>query len=209
VQTKSLPNAVNSCWSCAANRPGDQIFCQSCHTVLPGFSGNYFELLGLVQQFAIDLDALEKNYVALINQLHPDRFAAKSGQEKLLSQGHAVDINEAYHTLADPVRRASYILRLNGIDFDMDRERTVFDQELLMEILQRREELAEAEDLPSVQTLAAHGKSACEATISQIQTAIDGKNWESAKSQLLRLQYLQKFVADAQGRQQQLLSAGF
>ena len=52
-------------------------------------------------------------------------------------------MNRAFKTLQNPVLRAEYILRGQGIDL-AESEQTLEDPELLMEIMERREALDEA-----------------------------------------------------------------
>lgn len=52
-------------------------------------------------------------------------------------------VNHAFKTLQDPVLRAEYILRQQGIDL-AESEQTLEDAELLMQIMESREALDEA-----------------------------------------------------------------
>ena len=47
-------------------------------------SSNYFELLGVQQDFDIDKDLLHKNYIKLQQLLHPDKSINKPNSEKIL-----------------------------------------------------------------------------------------------------------------------------
>jgi molecular chaperone HscB len=201
------PPAQNSCWSCAANDAANALFCASCHSVQPARDEDYFALLGLPPQFVVDLGVLETNYLRLQQQLHPDRFAQKNDREKLLAQSQAVTINEAYHTLRDPIRRGSYWLRRNGVDFDIAAERTIHDQAILLEMLERREELAEAADNDTIQSMISVTRDEFAAAVTALANDLAACQWELAKKHLLRLQYLQKFLIDARGRQQALVMA--
>lgn len=206
TQTQS-PTAQNACWSCAANDAANALFCASCHSVQPTRDEDFFALLNMPAQFALDLGVLEANYLRLQQQLHPDRFAQKHDREKLLAQSQAVSINEAYHTLRDPIRRGSYWLRRNGVDFDIAAERTIHDQEILLEMLERREELADATDSDAIQKMITAARDEFRAAVDILADDLAAHEWDSAKKQLLRLQYLQKFLADARGRQQTLVMA--
>src|SRR5262245_58349953 len=133
-----------SCWSCGG--PVDTVapFCPTCRAVQPPRPVDHFGRLGLPVDFAIDAADLDRRYFALQRQLHPDRFATKTSRERALSQSQAVALNEAYETLKDPLERATYLLKLKGIDANPDGRHTVNDPTLLMEQMERREALMEA-----------------------------------------------------------------
>ena len=105
---------------------------------------NHFELLGLPVAYDLDQGQLTARYRELQNSVHPDRFASASDQERRLSMQHAAQINEAYNTLKDPLRRAVYMLELAGVDL-ADRERAM-DPAFLMEQMELRERLAGARE---------------------------------------------------------------
>jgi len=106
-------------------------------------SKNYFELFGLPVDFIVDGDALSERYRELQRVVHPDRYASASEQEQRLALQQATQVNQAYETLKDPVRRAQYLLALKGIDMDAQQE-TTRDTAFLMEQLRLREELENA-----------------------------------------------------------------
>ena len=54
----------------------------------------------------------------------------------------ASHVNEAYQTLIDPVKRARYLLEVNGLELN-DETETTSDTEFLMEQLELREQLDE------------------------------------------------------------------
>lgn len=104
------------------------------------FSKNYFELFGLSVGYAIDRAALSERYRDLQRVLHPDRYANASDQERRLSMQGSTQINEAFETLKDPIRRAVYLLELNGVDLSAHTG-TTHDAMFLMEQLELREQL--------------------------------------------------------------------
>lgn len=104
-------------------------------------SQNHFQLLGLTATFSIDDAELVGRYRELQNTVHPDRFANATDQERRISMQHAAQINEAFNTLKDPLRRAAYLLRLAGID--VDTQGSAMDTAFLMEQMEVRERLLE------------------------------------------------------------------
>lgn len=74
-------NVINSskiarCWNC--DEPSPQVFCQSCNCLQkPNLNNNYFQLLGVDQDFNVSEIALSKKYKDLQKVLHPDKFSNK------------------------------------------------------------------------------------------------------------------------------------
>lgn len=74
---------------------------------------NYFELFNLPEKFQIDLEMLQENYRAIQKEIHPDRFATSSENEKVQSMIKSTQTNDAFQTLKSPIKRAKYILSLH------------------------------------------------------------------------------------------------
>lgn len=106
-------------------------------------AGNHFATFGLEPAFAIDANALAATYRQLQSAVHPDRFVNATDAEKRVAMARAVEINDAYATLRDPVRRATHLLSLKGIDA-MDANDTSMPADFLMEQVEWREALADA-----------------------------------------------------------------
>jgi molecular chaperone HscB len=101
---------------------------------------NHFALFGLEPGFEIDPQYLAERYRELQRQVHPDRFAGASDQERLLSVQQAAQVNEAYQTLKSPLSRARYLLMLRGID--LNEQDTSMEPAFLLEQIELRETLA-------------------------------------------------------------------
>ena len=76
----------------------------------------------------------------LSRKWHPDRFAKADPRARRASLQRSVQLNEAWRVLKDPFKRAEYLLSLSGISLGKE-----VPPALLMETLELREELAEAE----------------------------------------------------------------
>ena len=74
---------------------------------------NYFELFNLPERFQLDLEILQENYRAIQKEIHPDRFATSSENEKVQSMIKSTQANDGYQTLKSPIKRAKYILSLH------------------------------------------------------------------------------------------------
>jgi len=118
-------------------------------------SGDPFELLGVPRRFDLDLRALEKTHRELSRALHPDKFAQAGASERREALEKAASVNEAWRTVRDPIRRAEALFRLAGVAVGEDKEPKA-SPAFLMEVLEQREELAEArarKDLAQVSRL--------------------------------------------------------
>ena len=100
-----------------------------------------FVLFGLPPGFALDAGALEQAYHRRSREVHPDRYATAPAAERVAALARARALNDAYVTLKKPVTRAEYLLAQAGVHIG-DHER--LDEVFLLQILEQREELAEA-----------------------------------------------------------------
>ena len=109
------------------------------------FKQNYFQLFGIPVDFHVDKNILKAKQQALQAEFHPDLFVNASEQDKRLSVQQASHVNEAYQTLLNPVKRARYLLEINGLELN-DETETTSDTDFLMEQLELREQLDECRD---------------------------------------------------------------
>ena len=101
---------------------------------------NFFTLLQLPETFVIDLEKLDQNYQTIQKEIHPDRFASFGDEAKLESVKKTAQANDAYQTLKSPIRRAEYLLLLQGINIHDEKYKAV-PQAFLMQQMEWREEL--------------------------------------------------------------------
>jgi len=105
-------------------------------------SRNYFELFGMPVAFVLDSAQLAQRYRDLQRVVHPDRYAASGEHSQRLSLQGATMVNEAYETLKDPLKRATYLLTLKGVPMDPPQQ-TLDDPDFLMQQMALREALGE------------------------------------------------------------------
>ncbi len=96
-----------------------------------------FALLALEPAYKIDKEVLERHYLILQRELHPDRFVNRPG-EAHTAQMMSAWINRAYTALKDPLLRAQALLRLKGCPSP---DENVCDPLLLAEVMEWREQL--------------------------------------------------------------------
>ena len=75
---------------------------------------NYFEIFGIEAQIIIDIEHLNRQYLKLQSEFHPDKFVNASNLEKSMATRISTHINDAYNTLSDLVERVDYILQINN-----------------------------------------------------------------------------------------------
>ena len=79
-------------------------------------NADFFTLLGVPKRFELDQAALDERFRELQREAHPDRIAAADDAARRASMMLAAQINEAYQTLRSPLKRATYLLELAGVD---------------------------------------------------------------------------------------------
>lgn len=174
------------------------------------FSKNHFELFGLPVGFRLDREQLDARYRSLQRALHPDRYATGTDQEKRLSMQAATRVNEAYNTLKDGLARARYLLELHGVDLGADNE-TTRDTAFLMEQMELREALEAArshpDPYPQISELLARINRDVKILSGQLALSFETptpEHLEAARDTVSKMQFLQKFRADAEHLEAQL-----
>jgi molecular chaperone HscB len=106
---------------------------------------NDFELFGLVAQFAQDLGEIDARWKDLQRQAHPDKFAAEGPAAQRVAAQYSARINEARERLRNPLKRAAYLCELRGAPIAAE-SNTAMPAEFLMQQMEWREALAEAQN---------------------------------------------------------------
>src|SRR5262245_48377176 len=106
------------CWSCQ-REAGPGPLCAACGALQPPDDGaDLFAVLGVPARYAVDLAAAEAAYKEMSRRVHPDRFATADPRARRASLARTVQLNLAWRTVKDPIRRAEYLLNRAGIDVD-------------------------------------------------------------------------------------------
>jgi molecular chaperone HscB len=164
---------------------------------------NHFARLGLPAALELDAAALDKAYFARQRQWHPDRFVGKPAAERAKASVEAAVLNDAYRTLKDPLARAVYLAELNGVELPGD-GKTIDDPELLMEVMDAREELQEASSIAEVDALAKFAREDLQKGLADLTRLFLAKDKPAIRKTLLRLRYLDKFAEEARARRSNL-----
>lgn len=174
-------------------------------------SKNYFELFGLSASFDVNQQQLNERYRDLQRTIHPDRFAKSSDRERRLSVQYTAQINEAYRVLKSPLDRGRYLLTLNGIEFDGERE-TTCEAGFLTEQMQFHEAMGEvrsANDPMSTLLRLNHDiNSKIDTMTKELSMLFASGTTDSltmAKQIVLKLQFLHRLRQQAEGLEEELV----
>lgn len=164
-------------------------------------------------RFDLDAGVIEQAFFERSKELHPDRFASAPANERVAALSRSRALNDAYQVLKKPVARAEYLLARAGVTIG-ENER-IADAAFLMEILELREELAEArvaKQSSRASLGSAEARSAAEAARSQIEAlcgdmkarrkqVVDSlsplfaaNDLSAIKNQLITLRYLDRYL---------------
>jgi molecular chaperone HscB len=164
-----------------------------------------FDTLGLDPTYELDLAVAEGRHRELSRALHPDRHAGQPAAERRAALSRAIEVNESWRALRDPVRRAEVLLARLGVAAGEAREPTG-DPELLMAVMEQREALAEARaarDLTAVRRLGAEVRAretALQAELGRHFAALADDPSEARRDALLRklgeLRYARRFLEE-------------
>lgn len=196
---------VIACWSCKGPVQRVTPFCETCSAVQPPGQADHFQRMGLASSYDVDIADLNQRYFDLQRHLHPDRFATRSGQEKSLSQQQATAINDAYETLKDPLKRADYLVHLRGMNVLPEGCNLINDQELLMETMELREALAEAETVVATDALFDRAQTDIRRCIDQLSKLFNDDDIEGACKLTTRLKYLNKLAEETRIHRMKLI----
>jgi len=168
------------------------------------FSKNHFELFGMPVDFRLDTSALAERYRELQKVVHPDRYASGSDQEQRIALQQATHVNEAFEVLRDPLKRAIYMLELNGLEINQDTA-TTRDGAFLMHQMELREALAEVSQKPdpfgTLEGLMAEISGMINKQVSQLAMQLEAATpdqLELARESISKMQFLNKLHYEAE-----------
>jgi molecular chaperone HscB len=160
---------------------------------------DYFQLFGLAQAYALELDALDRAYRDIQSRIHPDRFAHAGDAERRASMQWATRVNEAYRALRSPVARAKHLLELHGVDVGFETN-TAMPADFLMQQMELREAIesaTRARDAAALDRLGADIATRKRALEARLAEAIDARKDYAGAAELVRkLRFLDKLDAE-------------
>tara|TARA_R110002096_G_scaffold389664_2_gene584098 strand:- start:27 stop:569 length:543 start_codon:yes stop_codon:yes gene_type:complete len=171
------------------------------------FSRNYFELFGLEAQYHLDRTILAERYQKLQSQYHPDRFVEGADQDKRVAMQATTFINEAHKTLQDESSRARYLLELQGVQFNSEKD-TTEDMDFLMAQMSLREQIDEVgeeqDPLESLDELMRTSQQEKSRLVEKYQTHFNAQEWDEAKEIVLKLQFFKRLQQQINQKQEAL-----
>lgn len=136
--------------------------------------------------FHIDIRELRREFLQLQAVAHPDRHPTT---HKARAEATSARINEAYKTLQNPLLRAQYLLSLRGIDVAEDETAKTEDVELLMEVLDIREEIENAQEEEELLEMKQVNDERIAASEEVLDAAFKRDDLSKAKEEAVRMRY--------------------
>jgi molecular chaperone HscB len=167
---------------------------------VPSLQSNDFELFDVPVQFAQDRAALDARWKELQREAHPDKFAAQGAAAQRLAMQWSVRINEAYQRLKNPLTRAIYLCELHGAAIEAD-SNTAMPPDFLLQQMQWREALEDADGLESLEQIASQASSSKREQLSKIERSLDrDKDFAAAAQQVRSLMFIERFGSEVDAR---------
>ena len=153
---------------------------------------NHFQKFNLETEFQIDLSGLEKRYLQLQQQFHPDTSADQTEAEI-----NSILINQAYKILKNPIKRAAYLLFLQGINVDSEECIVKPSYENLVLVMEIREEILENKnDQNQIEQIKQNIKKLIAEEMPEISDLLAAEKYQDAAQKLIKLKYLDKVIFD-------------
>ena len=163
-----------------------------------------FHIFQLPERFAIDRAELDERWKTLQRQAHPDRFASADPASQRQAMQWSVRINEAYQRLKDPLKRAAYLCELRGAAIEAE-SNTAMPADFLLQQMQWREALDEADGAAALAQLADEVAAARRERVAALQHSLDAEgDAPGAASQVRALMFIERFARDLEDRLDQL-----
>ena len=152
---------------------------------------NYFQLFNLPEKFQIDSVKLQENYRSIQKEIHPDRFATSTENEKTQSMIKSTQVNDAYQTLKSTTKRAKYILSLHK-----SVEKITLPPDFLMQQMEWEEHLEDIEknNKELVQFKLAINKKYKEYSLLLSKQIDNDQNWNEAAITIDKLYFVEKLL---------------
>lgn len=159
-----------------------------------------FELFGLERRFAQDRAGLDARWKDLQRQAHPDKFTAQGAAAQRVAMQWSVRINEAYQRLKNPLKRAAYLCELHGAPVNAENN-TAMPASFLMQQMQWREELDEAQSAQDLDRIGQQCRQAERDVLNKIGQLLDqAHDYAAAVAQVRALMFIERFAADVNDR---------
>ena len=163
-----------------------------------------FELFDLPARFAQDITVIDARWKQLQRQAHPDRFADQGQAAQRLAMQWSVRINEARQRLKNPIKRAAYLCELRGAPIRAH-DNTAMPAEFLMQQIELRQTLEEAEGPAALQALANQIQTQKAQLLQQLELSLDEQSdVAQAALQVRALMFVDRFAQEIDARIDQI-----
>ncbi|QYD67498.1 Fe-S protein assembly co-chaperone HscB [Paraburkholderia edwinii] len=165
---------------------------------MASLTDSHFDLFHLPAQFALDTQALDDAYRTVQAQVHPDRFAAAGDAQKRIAMQWATRTNEAYRTLRDPLKRATYLLSLRGIDVGAENN-TAMEPAFLMQQMEWRERIedaAGAKNIDELDALLAELREEEGLRFTKLAALLDSGSDQAASEAVRQLMFIERVASE-------------
>ncbi len=183
---------ASGCWKCG-QEPHDSLFCKFCNTLQPP-AADYYRFFGLDRRLTIDTADLQNRYYSLSRLVHPDRYPNGTPNEKRFALDATAILNDAYRTLRDPVARAEYVLKEEGIEAT-PRKSTRVPPELIEEVFEVNMSLEQWREgdhsvRPELETALSRFRSLREDADSELVVLFAGYDRDHDRDALIRVRHV-------------------
>ena len=159
---------------------------------------NHFALFNLPTSFELDRTKLDTAYREVQSTVHPDKFVQAGDAEKRVAMQWATQANEAYQTLKDPLKRATYLCHLNGVDLQTE-SNTSMPASFLMQQMEWREAFDDARhsnNMTAMLQLEKEVQACLRTQTTKAGAAIADGDFQAAAQDIRACLFLEKFLAD-------------
>ena len=142
-------------------------------------------------QFNIDLNRLQKSYRIIQAEIHPDKFVSASQIEKNQSLIKSTEVNDAYQTLKNPIKRARYLIKIN---LNSEENNSILPHNFLMQQMEWEEYLESIlEQKSELEKFRILINGEYQKNLSNLESVCDvDKNWDNAMGILNEIQFIDK-----------------
>jgi molecular chaperone HscB len=165
---------------------------------MASLNDSHFDLFHLPAQFALDTQSLDDAYRTVQAQVHPDRFAAAGDAQKRIAMQWATRTNEAYRTLRDPLKRATYLLSLRGIDVGAENN-TAMEPAFLMQQMEWRERIedaAAAKNIDELDALLTELRDEERVRFTKLAALLDSGSDQAASEAVRQLMFIERVASE-------------
>ncbi|BFZ55102.1 molecular chaperone [Savitreella phatthalungensis] len=136
--------------------------------------------------FQLDVRALRKDFLRQQQQVHPDKFTHDPEQRRR-AESVSGQLNKAYSTLRDPLRRAEYLLERS--DKQISEESKLIDPDVLSDVMEAREAVEDTSVPAELEDLLQVYQKRSQEEIRTLESAFAQNKLDMARGAAVRLKY--------------------